>query len=299
MGIEDRASILIEYATRKYGENQEELHEDDRIPAEMLFEDKFQPVETLTLRGDAKNNAITKATYQRIQRKIYLTLMGQVPNEALMKIVNRGVKQGDGLGALQVLNEEYGNGRRTQGQLALFTKLMKCTQTSTIDDFVFKIQDIINSLDSAHNIKLASTLVLSIFLQGLKPEYAAIVTVLHTSEDVTLEKAIATCREFEERRQEPISAEEVKRERQSRRGTSAFYSSHKSKTIKCFNCDQMGHKASECNANCRRCSQTGQNHRSNDCPKRKVIKFSSGTTKKETALMAMEECRRPSSFVSW
>ncbi len=95
MGIDDRAPMLIDYATRKYDEKQEDLPEDERIPAEMLFDAKYLPVDTSS--NGRKN---TKAIYQRIQRKIYSTLMSQIPNEALMKIENRGVLQGDGLGAL-------------------------------------------------------------------------------------------------------------------------------------------------------------------------------------------------------
>lgn len=113
-----------------------------------------------------------------------------------MKLMNHNMARGDGIGALLVFDEEYGSGKSTQSKRVLFQTLLNLKMDKSLDEVVFKINDLRGSLRLAHKVDLDDDLTLSVFLSGLNAQYDPIKTVLEVTKTTTMDSALEACKNF-------------------------------------------------------------------------------------------------------
>ena len=102
--------------------------------------------------------------------------------------------------ALKMIDEEYGRLATKTGKRSLFKNLLSLSmETSTLDDYVFRLKQIRVHLKANHDVDLDGDLVLSVFLAGLgdRHDYSPIKIVLEAKDDVNLEEAIKVVKNFQ------------------------------------------------------------------------------------------------------
>ena len=142
-------------------------------------------------------------------------------------------------------------------------------ETSTLDNYVFRLKQIRVHLKANHDVDLDGDLVLSVFLAGLGDDYSPIKIVLEAKDDINLEEAIKVVKNFqlstlEAQEQGGVSEVMVKQE-------TNYLSS-----LKCFNCGVVGHGERDCKGACKVCK--ANDHTRYACPKRSSNKAAKGAS---------------------
>ena len=120
-------------------------------------------------------------------------------------------------------------------------------QNETIEEYIDRIKNVRNEIEKTENEKLKDQDVAIVILQGLSQEYDYFVQVLTANTDkLELDNIIISLIQEEQRRGD-------KKKEHKSIGGDVFYSKEKShtkkkysKNIKCYNCNKMGHYASDC-----------------------------------------------------
>ena len=139
--------------------------------------------------------------------------------------------------------------KNVQNIISLRRKLMNSKQgdNETVEEFIDKVKNIRNEIEKAENAQMRDQDVAILLLQGLSHDYDNFVQFITANvEKLELEKIVLSLIQEEQRRLQ-------KKQEYKTYEKDVFYTKEKThkkkqyhKNIKCYNCNKMGHYASDC-----------------------------------------------------
>jgi len=199
---------------------------------------------------ESKTQFVNRAAQRRkAERKVYSTLMLCLDDDVLKYATD--VKPGDGLQLWKAMCKQFE--RSTFGaKRKLLTELFNLRQRSSepVADFIFRAHRIQHRLDDL-NLKLHDSLVLTVLVNGVKPEFDQLVTVITTQENITLAKAEDMLREHAERtadrRDDKVDTD----------GEPLLLGDSDFSGRSCWTCGERGHISATCARRCKVCNRLG------------------------------------------
>lgn len=217
-----------------------------------------------------------RENYQQISMQVFSILISSIGEEPLKRLVNAGMKQGDGIGAWKLLCTEYESGTSVN-QRRLFNELINLKmegKMAKLHDYLYAFRRITTTLKGM-SIELPEQLLIAILLAGLSTDYGQIINILNSMTGLTLEDCMTQLKTFQ-----ATNEIDIKHQRQEMTGysgqqdktttqpTNRNVNNRRNRMMSCFNCNKthMGGEF-ECKEPCRVCTSTS--HVRYDCPERK------------------------------
>lgn len=217
--------------------------------------------------------------YHQISRKVYALLIGSLGEDPIKRIMNAGMVQGNGIGAWNLLCQEY-QSNSSVNKRSLFSKLISIKmegELSKLHDYTYEFRRIKSTLEGM-GVKFDEQLLIAILLGGLAPSYRQIVNIMNADASTDLRQCYSKLRTFQETNGVDSqsehhglathSATQSQDQSAQNQNRSALGPPKRRGIRNCFNCN-TAHEGGEfkCTQPCRVCGS--DNHVRYHCPERK------------------------------